>query len=148
MLWKVRGFCRRFQVVLFYTVLSTHNDVLPILTVDFFIIQRFFFLLCCYFSFYVKPYEKKALNIEYDWNYLAFTAMSPNKTRTVAFYALKFCSSVFTRLFIFSIWFMLQVISLESWVNIMYYVQDAHSFWDWSYFVALIVVSKMIYAIS
>jgi hypothetical protein len=34
-----------------------------------------------------------------------------------------------------------QVISLESWVNIMYYVQDAHSFWDWSYFVALIVVS-------
>lgn len=35
----------------------------------------------------------------------------------------------------------LQVISLESWVNIMYYVQDAHSFWDWIYFVALIVVS-------
>jgi len=34
-----------------------------------------------------------------------------------------------------------QVISLESWVNIMYYVQDAHSFWDWTYFVALIVVS-------
>lgn len=23
----------------------------------------------------------------------------------------------------------------------MYYVQDAHSFWDWIYFVALIVVS-------
>jgi len=23
----------------------------------------------------------------------------------------------------------------------MYYVQDAHSFWDWMYFVALIVVS-------
>ena len=37
--------------------------------------------------------------------------------------------------------FALQVISLEGWVDIMYYVQDAHSFWDWVYFVALIVVS-------
>ncbi|XP_055955076.1 voltage-dependent T-type calcium channel subunit alpha-1G-like [Patella vulgata] len=35
-----------------------------------------------------------------------------------------------------------QVISLESWVNIMYYVQDAHSFWDWAYFVALIVIGS------
>ncbi|XP_061166104.1 voltage-dependent T-type calcium channel subunit alpha-1H-like [Saccostrea echinata] len=35
-----------------------------------------------------------------------------------------------------------QVISLESWVNIMYYVQDAHSFWDWIYFVALIVIGS------
>lgn len=35
------------------------------------------------------------------------------------------------------------MISLESWVNIMYYVQDAHSFWDWIYFVALIVVRTM-----
>ena len=26
-------------------------------------------------------------------------------------------------------------------MNIMYYIQDAHSFWDWIYFVALIVVS-------
>merc|ERR1712045_662688 len=34
----------------------------------------------------------------------------------------------------------LQVISLEGWVEIMYYVQDGHSFWDWSYFVALIVI--------
>jgi len=34
----------------------------------------------------------------------------------------------------------LQVISLAGWVNIMYYVQDAHTFWDWIYFVALIVV--------
>ena len=33
-----------------------------------------------------------------------------------------------------------QVISLESWVDIMYYVQDAHSFWDWIYFVSLIVI--------
>jgi len=23
----------------------------------------------------------------------------------------------------------------------MYYIQDAHSFWDWIYFVALIIVS-------
>ncbi|KAH9513030.1 Voltage-dependent T-type calcium channel subunit alpha-1H [Bulinus truncatus] len=35
-----------------------------------------------------------------------------------------------------------QVISLESWVNIMYYVQDAHSFWDFIYFVALIVIGS------
>ena len=34
-----------------------------------------------------------------------------------------------------------QVISLEGWVDIMYYVQDTHSFWDWVYFVTLIVVS-------
>lgn len=36
---------------------------------------------------------------------------------------------------------LLQVISLEGWTDIMYYVQDAHSFWDWIYFVLLIVVS-------
>ncbi|ELU02190.1 hypothetical protein CAPTEDRAFT_89566 [Capitella teleta] len=33
-----------------------------------------------------------------------------------------------------------QVISLEGWVDIMYNVQDAHSFWDWIYFVSLIVI--------
>ena len=37
-----------------------------------------------------------------------------------------------------------QVISLAGWVNIMYYIQDAHSFWAWLYFVALIVVSEMV----
>ena len=37
----------------------------------------------------------------------------------------------------------LQVISLEGWTDIMYYVQDAHSFWDWVYFVLLIVVSMI-----
>ena len=37
--------------------------------------------------------------------------------------------------------YFIQVISLAGWVNIMYYVQDAHSFWDWIYFVSLIVVS-------
>jgi hypothetical protein len=45
----------------------------------------------------------------------------------------------------------LQVISLEGWTDIMYYVQDAHSFWDWIYFVLLIVVSataKCYYRIS
>uniref|UniRef100_A0AAG5D6S3 Ion transport domain-containing protein n=1 Tax=Anopheles atroparvus TaxID=41427 RepID=A0AAG5D6S3_ANOAO len=36
------------------------------------------------------------------------------------------------------------VISLEGWTDIMYYVQDAHSFWDWIYFVLLIVVSFLI----
>lgn len=37
------------------------------------------------------------------------------------------------------------VISLEGWTDIMYYVQDAHSFWDWIYFVLLIVVKWLIY---
>ncbi|OZC10594.1 hypothetical protein X798_02343 [Onchocerca flexuosa] len=32
------------------------------------------------------------------------------------------------------------VISLEGWTDIMYYVQDAHSFWNWIYFVLLIIV--------
>lgn len=41
--------------------------------------------------------------------------------------------------------FYLQVISLEGWSDIMYYVQDAHSFWDWIYFVLLIVVSIDVY---
>ena len=34
-----------------------------------------------------------------------------------------------------------QVISLEGWTDVMYFVQDAHSFWNWIYFVCLIVVS-------
>ena len=40
--------------------------------------------------------------------------------------------------------FFLKIISLESWVTIMYYIQDAHSFWNWVYFVFLIVVSIVI----
>lgn len=40
-----------------------------------------------------------------------------------------------------------QVISLEGWTDIMYYVQDAHSFWDWIYFVLLIVVSYISYPV-
>lgn len=39
------------------------------------------------------------------------------------------------------------VISLEGWTDIMYYVQDAHSFWDWIYFVLLIVVSVGLFKI-
>ena len=34
------------------------------------------------------------------------------------------------------------VISLEGWTDVMYFVQDAHSFWNWIYFVCLIVVSS------
>ena len=34
-----------------------------------------------------------------------------------------------------------QVISLEGWTDVLYFVQDAHSFWNWLYFVLLIVVS-------
>ena len=35
------------------------------------------------------------------------------------------------------------MISLEGWTDIMYYVQDAHSFWNWIYFVLLIVVGDL-----
>ncbi|CAM4831211.1 unnamed protein product [Rotaria magnacalcarata] len=35
-----------------------------------------------------------------------------------------------------------QIISQESWVNIMYYIQDVHSFWDWIYFVFLIIIGS------
>ncbi|CAG9864964.1 unnamed protein product [Phyllotreta striolata] len=34
------------------------------------------------------------------------------------------------------------VISLEGWTEIMYYIQDGHSFWDWIYFVLLIVIGS------
>jgi len=36
-----------------------------------------------------------------------------------------------------------QVISLEGWVDIMYNIQDAQSFWSWIYFATLIVVSRV-----
>jgi ABC-type multidrug transport system permease subunit len=39
-------------------------------------------------------------------------------------------------------WFV-QVISLEGWADIMYYIQDVHTFWVWMYFVTLIVVSHV-----
>ena len=29
---------------------------------------------------------------------------------------------------------------MEGWTDVMYFVQDAHSFWNWIYFVLLIVV--------
>jgi len=35
----------------------------------------------------------------------------------------------------------LQVITLEGWVEIMYYVMDAHSFYNFIYFIFLIIVS-------
>lgn len=35
----------------------------------------------------------------------------------------------------------LQVITLEGWVEIMYYVMDAHSFYNFIYFILLIIVS-------
>lgn len=38
------------------------------------------------------------------------------------------------------IWFV-QVITLEGWVEIMYYVMDAHSFYNFIYFIFLIIVS-------
>lgn len=37
--------------------------------------------------------------------------------------------------------FSLQVITLEGWVDIMYYVMDAHSFYNFIYFILLIIVS-------
>lgn len=41
----------------------------------------------------------------------------------------------------------LQVITLEGWVEIMYYVMDAHSFYNFIYFILLIIVS-IILAVS
>ncbi|CAH3037176.1 unnamed protein product [Porites lobata] len=35
-----------------------------------------------------------------------------------------------------------QVITLEGWSDIMYFVQDSHSFWNWIYFVVLIVMGS------
>lgn len=35
----------------------------------------------------------------------------------------------------------MQVITLEGWVDIMYYVMDAHSFYNFIYFIFLIIVS-------
>lgn len=37
---------------------------------------------------------------------------------------------------------LLQVITLEGWVDIMYYVMDAHSFYNFIYFILLIIVSR------
>lgn len=36
----------------------------------------------------------------------------------------------------------LKVITLEGWVEIMYYVMDAHSFYNFIYFILLIIVSS------
>uniref|UniRef100_A0A8C4SYF4 Calcium voltage-gated channel subunit alpha1 Ia n=1 Tax=Erpetoichthys calabaricus TaxID=27687 RepID=A0A8C4SYF4_ERPCA len=38
-----------------------------------------------------------------------------------------------------------QVITLEGWVEIMYYVMDAHSFYNFIYFILLIIVSILLY---
>ncbi len=40
-----------------------------------------------------------------------------------------------------------QVITLEGWVEIMYYVMDAHSFYNFIYFILLIIVSTIHYCI-
>jgi hypothetical protein len=44
-------------------------------------------------------------------------------------------------LLLLKVFTMFQVISLEGWTDVMYFVQDAHSFWNWIYFVMLIVVN-------
>lgn len=36
---------------------------------------------------------------------------------------------------------LLKVITLEGWVDIMYFVMDAHSFYNFIYFILLIIVS-------
>lgn len=41
----------------------------------------------------------------------------------------------------------MQVITLEGWVEIMYYVMDAHSFYNFIYFILLIIVSTIHYHI-
>ena len=72
------------------------------------------------------------------------TSITVRSIRLAVMLTIMFVSTLITADFLYILSLSLsffQVISLESWVNIMYYVQDAHSFWDWSYFVALIVVS-------
>lgn len=44
--------------------------------------------------------------------------------------------------------FVSQVITLEGWVDIMYYVMDAHSFYNFVYFILLIIVSVILYSLS
>lgn len=46
------------------------------------------------------------------------------------------------RLLNFSVFLFLKVITLEGWVEIMYYVMDAHSFYNFIYFILLIIVSS------
>uniref|UniRef100_A0A8C3A7Z6 Ion transport domain-containing protein n=1 Tax=Cyclopterus lumpus TaxID=8103 RepID=A0A8C3A7Z6_CYCLU len=41
-----------------------------------------------------------------------------------------------------------QVITLEGWVDIMYYVMDAHSFYNFIYFIFLIIVSGLFFMIN
>lgn len=41
-----------------------------------------------------------------------------------------------------SVFLCLKVITLEGWVEIMYYVMDAHSFYNFIYFILLIIVSS------
>ena len=36
-----------------------------------------------------------------------------------------------------------QVVTLEGWSELMYFVQDAYNFWVWIYFVTLISVSDL-----
>ena len=42
--------------------------------------------------------------------------------------------------FIYAFLTIFQIINLESWSTIMYYIQDSHSFWNWIYFVSLVSV--------
>jgi hypothetical protein len=58
---------------------------------------------------------------------------------------MKYVFYVFSSFFLQIFFYLNKIISLESWVTIMYYIQDAHSFWDWIYFFFLIVVDKNIY---
>ena len=51
------------------------------------------------------------------------------------------CNVIIYLLSSFSLFF-IQAMTLEGWVDIMYYLQDAYSSWVWVYFVALIVVSR------
>ena len=41
-----------------------------------------------------------------------------------------------------------QVIALEGWSDIMYFVQESHSFWNWIYFVVLMFVSLVLSALG
>ncbi|CAF2632351.1 unnamed protein product [Rotaria sp. Silwood2] len=78
----------------------------------------------------------KAINGCINWNqYYKLCAISDENPFSGS---ISFDNIAFAWLAIF------QITTLESWASIMYYIQDAHSFWDWIYFVCLILIGSFI----
>jgi voltage-dependent calcium channel T type alpha-1G len=112
-------------------------------TIDLFDTDPTFNETCINWNIYYTTCESNATNpfrgaISFDNIGFAWVAIFQ-----VILFIIKFFIKFFKFLLIIKNHFLisfLKIISLESWVTIMYFVQDAHSFWDWIYFVFLIVV--------